>query len=146
MKQVSEKPITTAQIKKIHVLLQHAGLMESKENLVHHISECRVRSVKHLSCEEARKLIENLVWFVEDKNNRKRIVFNAIWGIAWEMGIIYGETDDDFQMNLAKMNMFCRQRGTVKKNLSDMDLIELNKTLRQFKAMQTKFKNKINNK
>ena len=41
-------------------------------------------------------------------------------------------------MNIAKINMFCRERGTVKKNISEMNLTELKKTKRQFEAILDK--------
>ena len=34
--------------------------------------------------------------------------------------------------------MFCRERGTVKKNISEMNLTELKKTKRQFEAILDK--------
>jgi len=70
--------------------------------------------------------------------------YTAIWKIAWEMGIIYGNTEDDYQMNKAKLNKFCRERGTVKKNLNEMILPEMQKTHRQFEAMYSKYKSKNN--
>ena len=152
MKQVSEKPITTAQIKKIHVLLNAKGLMDEKRTLVSSISNGRTESSKELTLKEAGSLIsflsennansyqqhdnsayllkrlEELI--IENENLKQDIkdlkkdtdetttadrcsILNIIWEIAWKIG----ETNDDYQMNIAKLNMFCRQRGTVKKNI-----------------------------
>ena len=41
-------------------------------------------------------------------------------------------------MNIAKINKFCRERGTVKKNISEMNLTELRKTKKQFEAILDK--------
>jgi hypothetical protein len=67
---------------------------------------------------------------------------HAIWKLAWKMGIIYGDSQEDYEMNRAKLNLFCKERGTVKKNLTQMNIIELRKTHKQFEAMFTKFTNK----
>ena len=137
----NKNSITTAQIKKIHVLLQQKGLMEEKETMVYSISGKRTTSTKELTLQEAKRLIDFLLNEAKEIENGKKRIYNVIWHIAWEMGIIYGNTDDDYQMNRAKLNMFCRQRGTVKKNLSEMNLIELKSTHRQFEAMFKKYSN-----
>ena len=141
MKTIVEKPVTPAQIKKVHVLLHLKGLMEEKESLVKSLTSGRTCSTKELTLSEAKYMISFLSGQGDVLAESKLNVYKAIWKIAWIMGIIYGETDDDCQMNKAKLNMFCRQRGTVKKNLSEMDIYELKKTHRQFKAMYQKHLN-----
>lgn len=132
------KPVTTAQIKKIHVLLQQKGVVDEKQTMVYSISNGRTESTKELTCREAKQLIDFLISENPEEDNKIKAIYRAIWKLAWEMEIIYGTTDDDYQMNKAKLNMFCRQRGTVKKSLFDMDLPELKKTHRQFEAMYKK--------
>lgn len=141
MKTQVSKPITPAQIKKIHVLLGQKGLMDEKKTMVHSISQGRVESTKDLTFTEAKRFIDFLMTDNKEMNDKKKIIYRAIWNIAWRMGIIYGESEDDYLMNRAKLNMFCRQRGTIKKNLSDMNLIELKQTHRQFEAMIKKHLN-----
>jgi len=136
------KPITKEQIKKIHVLLQQKGLIEDKTTLIGAYSDGRTESTKELTLQEAQNLISFLLAENAEVTIRCTKVFRAIYNLAWEMGIIYGETEDDYQMNRAKLNMFCRQRGTVKKNISEMNLPEMQKTKRQFEAMYRKFKQK----
>ena len=142
MKTQENKPITTAQIKKIHTLLNQQGLLDEKPTLVYSISEGRTQSTKELTVNEGKRLITFLL--NDDNVNESKCVavFRAIYRLAWDMDIIYGKTTDDYHMNVAKLNMFCRKRGTVKKNLSQMNLTELRKTQRQFEAMYSKHKNK----
>jgi len=142
MKTQENKPITTAQIKKIHTLLNQQGLLDEKPTLVYSISEGRTQSTKELTVNEGKRLITFLL--NDDNVNESKCVavFRAIYRLAWDMDIIYGKTTDDYHMNVAKLNMFCRERGTVKKNLSQMNLTELRKTQRQFEAMYSKHKNK----
>ncbi len=57
----------------------------------------------------------------------------------------YGDTYEDKMMNIAVINKFCRERGTVKKNIKEMDLKELRKTKKQFEAMlQNNTKSAVN--
>lgn len=133
-------PVSPAQIKKIHVLLQQKGLMEEKATMVHSMSEGRTQSTKELSCCEAKRLIAFLMDENAEIQMKMKNIYLAIWKLAWETGIIYGETDDDYQMNKAKLNIFCRTRGSVKKNLTEMNLSELQKIHRQFEAIYNKYK------
>jgi len=143
MKTKEAKPVSTAQIKKIHVLLNQKGLIGQKETMVNSVSEGRTQSTKELTFNEARELIIFLSEKGDESENRRKI-FEAVWGIAWKMGIIYGDTEEDYQMNRAKLNLFCRQRGSVKKNIPEMNLFELKKIHRQFEAMYKKYEAKKN--
>jgi len=138
------KPVTTAQIKKIHVLLNQKGLMDEKETIVNAMSDGRTVSTKELTLSEAKRVISFLMNENAEIQIKLRNEYTAIWKIAWEMGIIYGNTEDDYQMNKAKLNKFCRERGTVKKNLNEMILPEMQKTHRQFEVMYSKYKSKNN--
>lgn len=144
MKTNNTKSVTTAQIKKIHVLLNERGLMDEKRNFIYQVSNGRTFSTKELTANEARYLISFLLG-EEDESKKLQAVFRAIYFLAFKMEIIYGETDEDYHMNIAKLNMFCRQRGSVKKNLTEQNIIEMRKTHRQFEAMYNKNK-KSNNK
>lgn len=134
------KPVTTAQIKKIYVLLQQKGLMDEKETMINSVSDGRTQSTKELTCNEAKRLISFLLDENAEIKRKMEKHVDAIWDLAWEMGIIYGKTQDDFEMNIAKLNKFCRQRGAVKKNFTAMTLPELQKIHRQFEAMYRKYK------
>lgn len=131
------KPISTAQIRLVHVLLQQQDLMEQKETIVNAISNGRTSSTKDLTSAEAKYLIDFLKG-KEVENEKRKAVFRAVYGLAWKIDMIYGNTDDDYQMNIAKLNVFCRERGTVKKNLTEQTLAEMRKTQRQFEAMYRK--------
>lgn len=137
MKTKEYKPITTAQIKKIHTLLGQRGLLDEKRTLIHSFSNGRTDSTKELTIDEAGQMINYLMGTNGDTEKRKEM-YRVIYGLAFSMDIIYGDTDDDYHMNVAKLNVFCRERGTVKKNLTEQSLTELNKTHRQFRAMLKK--------
>jgi hypothetical protein len=67
-----------------------------------------------------------------DPNERLK---NSIFSLAYRAGIIYGDTPEDKKMNTAKLNMFLREKGAVKKELNQMTRDDLVKTHRQFEAI-----------
>jgi len=138
-----EKSVTAAQIKKIHILLRERNLMDKKEKLLLEFSDEWAVSTKDLTRVEAKRLITFLTKELDEIEGKMKGLANSIWKIAWDMGIIYGNTEDDRKMNIAKLNMFCRQRGTVKRNLTEQSFGELKKTHRQFKAMYNKHIKKV---
>lgn len=138
MKTTECQPITTAQIKKIHTLLNKQGLLDEKRTIVYSVTSGRTDSTKELTLNEAKQLI-NLLLDNDNSQEKRQQVFKAIYGLAWKMEIVYGTTDEDYQMNLAKLNVFCRERGTVKKNLTEQTLKEMYRTRRQFEAMYSKY-------
>ena len=130
---------TPAQIKAIHAILNKHGLLDHKAEYVSAITNGRTESTKDLTRREVREFFSI---FEDDSQTeaRRNAIYTAIWKIAWNMGIIYGISKEDYEMNKAKLNTFCKERGTVKKNITQMNLAELNKTRRQFEAMYRRFK------
>jgi len=121
---------TKPQIAKIHVLLSNLGITEHKAEIVYNLSNGRTDSTKGLYIDEARRLIKSLSEY-DPKERHKSLIFS----LAYQAGIIYGSTPADKKMNTAKLNMFIRERGAVKKELNDMSYPELVKIHRQFEAI-----------
>ena len=135
--------ITSAQIKKIHTMFSLLEIeKESKKRMILSLTDKRTISVKNLTFEEAKYLISYLDKksgeFKTDLMRQCRKEVASIYHISYLIGMCYGDTEDDKLMNIAKINMFCRERGTVKKNISEMNLTELKKTKRQFEAILDK--------
>lgn len=124
------KYANVAQIQKLHVLLNKLGIIDEKQQIVYNTTEGRTTSSKELSFDEARQLIMSLSEY-DPKERIKSLVFS----LAYKAGIIYGSTDTDKKINTAKLNLFIREKGTIKKNLNEMDYSELIKTHRQFEAI-----------
>lgn len=122
--------VTPNQIQKIHVLLNKLGLIEEKRNLVSQITDGRTQSTKELSCAEAAHFITILAQY--DPTEKQR---GLIFSLAYKAGIIYGDSQEDKKMNAAKLNLFLKERGAVKKALNEMTYSELVTTHRQFKAI-----------
>ena len=132
---------TKPQIAKIHVLLSNLGITEQKIEIVYNLTNGRTQSTKDLTIDEARRLITSLAEY--DPCERQK---SLIFSLAYQAGIIYGSTTDDKKMNTAKLNMFLKERGAVKKELNAMNFSELVKTHRQFEAMVKNVKKTSDNK
>lgn len=127
------RTITTPQLKKIHILLRQLGLMERKPEIIHGFTDGRTESSREMTLLEAKALIEWLEGSQERKNMLRRI-----WHLAYEIGIILPGDRDETAMNAAKLDIFCKERGTVKKNISEQSVKELKRTAKQFEAMYGK--------
>ncbi len=137
MEKGGSKPISAAQLKKIHAMFTRMGIApEDKRNIVYSFTGGRTVSTKDLTLEEARILINRLSDYDKETYGKEcRKVLSAIYKLSFDIGMSYGETEADRLMNYAKISKFCRERGTVKKNISEMNLHELKQTKKQFEAM-----------
>lgn len=138
------KPISPAQLKKIQTMFTRIGFdKEDKVDTISRLTGGRATSTKDITFDEAIRLINHLSGKVEPQKTAKkkedeeeaRKIVGCIYRIACETGMCYGDTLEDKKMNIAKINKFCRERGTVKKNITEMSLAELRKTRKQFEAM-----------
>jgi hypothetical protein len=139
------KPITPAQLKKIHVLLNQMGRMEYKSDMVHSLTDGRATSTKDLTMNEAKAFIEYLAQFDGNDRMRKKVI-----ALAYETEIIYGNSPEDKLMNYAKLDQFLIKRGAVKKKLNLLTRDELLKVCSQMEAMlkntkQSKFNKHLKN-
>ncbi|NBH90339.1 MULTISPECIES: hypothetical protein [Bacteroidales] len=132
-------PPPPKQLKMIHTLLSKFGLAGQKENIVLGFSDGRTDSCRDLTMTEAKQLINYLL-----HTDEKKRMIKSIWHLAYKMGIIYGDSFEDNKMNAATLNLFCKSRGTVKKDIDKQELSELKKTHRQFEGMYKSYLNKQN--
>lgn len=134
-----ETQITPAQIRKIQTLFTRLGFgRDDKKEIILRLTRNRASSTKDITKTEAMYLIDYLEGNDEPKKVYKEKCLaevKSIYRLSYEIGMCYGETYEDKMMNIAVINKFCRERGTVKKNIKEMDLKELRKTKKQFEAM-----------
>lgn len=140
MKLSNSKPLSPAQLKKIHTMFGKLGIeQEDKQGIISSLTNGRATSTKDITFDEAKYLINYLVGQAEPDmvayQEQCRKVVGQIYRLSYEIGMSYGDTPEDKLMNCAKINKFCRERGTVKKNVNEMNLQELKKTHKQFEAM-----------
>ena len=122
--------VTNAQLSKLHVLLTQLKIMDQKAALVFQFTNYRETSSKEMTKDEATELIRHLSRYDSSDKMRKKV-----FALAYEAGIIWGDTWQDKKMNAAKLNLFLLDRGTVKKELGKMNKEELIKTVSQFQLI-----------
>lgn len=136
--------ISKAQITKIQTMLSRLGFSaEDRSELISTLTHNRTSSTKDLTSKEATYLINYLNGRISPKSVQEQQEYQeqcknevaAIYRLSYMVGMSYGDTWADKMMNIAKINRFCRERGTVKKNITEMTLPELKKTRKQFEAM-----------
>lgn len=124
------KYATKPQVQKINILLGQLGLKEQKAEIVNNFTCGRTEHSSQMSIDEARTLLMRLAEY-SPVERMKSLIFS----LAYQSGIIYGNTPDDKKMNAAKLNLFLKERGAVKKELNQMDYAELVKVHRQFEGV-----------
>ncbi|MEP7317117.1 MAG: hypothetical protein ABI921_00190 [Panacibacter sp.] len=122
--------ITKAQLQKLHVLLNQFGLIDEKANIIHSITNGRTKSSRELTKDEAGNLLSQL-----SKNDPADRMRGKIFALAYEAGIIWGESAEDKRMNSIKLRAFIKEKGTVKKELNRMTNTELVKVVSQFEQI-----------
>ena len=140
MEPCNKKLLSPAQLKKIQTMFAKLGFEpEDKQGIISSLTKGRVTSTKDITFEEAKVLINYLMGKTDQKKEAYqaecRDIVRQIYHLSYEVGMSYGDTPEDKLMNCAKINKFCRERGTVKKNITEMNLTEIKKTKKQFEAM-----------
>lgn len=137
------KKVSSSQIIMIRSAIAKQGIEELKDEMVYEFSNGRTTSTKELHMHEAITLIQHL-----NGQNPLEKMRKKVFKLAYIAGIIYGETDEDKKMNSAKLDMFLRERGAVKKNLNQLKYFELQKVVNQFEQIvkhteQSKFNKNV---
>ena len=92
--------ITKGQWKMLHTLLNMRRYsMESKRMSIYNFTSGRTTSSREMTTEEAADFIRSLDVSESVKRMRKKV-----WALACEAGILYGNMEPDFRINVAKMN------------------------------------------
>jgi len=130
-----QQQITTAQLRKLNFLISKLNLQEQKAALINSTSRQRTQSSKELTKAEAIWLISKLDEKFNETKQTNEPMIRKIFALAYDAEIIYGGSEEDKKMNTAKLNQFVKERGTVKKELKEMNSSELLKTINQFKQI-----------
>ena len=129
------------QNRKLHLLLNKAGLMEEKPELVSFYTNGRTSSSRELSFQEAEKLIRYLESITQGKTAptpadkadkmRKKVI-----SVCYELGWIEpSDEPEERRINMAVIDSFLKQRGYLKKPLNDFTEKELPRLVTQFKQI-----------
>lgn len=144
MKQTKGKPATPQQIKALHALFRRMGYeADERHAFISRFTEGRTDSTSGLTMSEAHRLLGTL----NEKDNaaareEARRVCRQIYSLSFRISCLNrgfaGDTPEDFEMNKAKISLFCRTRTRFRKPLTMMTLAELKEVKRQLEAMARK--------
>jgi hypothetical protein len=129
--------ITVTQIKAIHALLNRAGLMDDKKDLVRMYSGGNTESVKNMMYHEARELLSHLNSFVpppeltkeqrDGDRMRKRLISMA-HELRWHK-------QGSLKIDINRIDRWCIKYGYLHKRFQEYSNKELPGLITQFENM-----------
>ena len=144
MRTTVNKPITAQQVKALHATFRQLGMDdENRHNFISHFTQGRTSSTKELTMDEARKLLDDLGKDHRETYQREaKQVCKQIYALSFQISFLNkgfdNGTAEEFEMNKAKINMFCRNNTRFHKNLTEMTLAELKEVKKQMEAIARK--------
>lgn len=154
MRTTQGKPITPAQMKALHATFRSKGFdEEERHGFISQFTEGRASSTKELTFNEARLMLERMNESSARQEERRRKAqeeaknqVKAIFHLSFEISFLNkgftNDTEEDFEMNKAKLNMFARNKSASHNNVTEMSLPELKAFKKQLEAIAYNEKNK----
>lgn len=147
MKTTDNKPVTAAQLKALHVTFHKLGMDDdARHDCIHSFTSGRTISSKGLTMTEARLLLSRLNQ--EDEQVRKmmlaeaRTLCRSIYFLASQISFLNKDyptdTQEDFEMNKAKIDVWARKYSRFHKNVNQMNVAELKEVKKQLEAIARK--------
>ena len=141
---MKDKRITPQQIKALHVQFRRMGFDdEDRHRFISDYTGGRTDSTAALTMNEARTLLNRILKDESERLKRAaRTTVRQIFALSFRISFLnkgYGnDTPEDYEMNKAKINKFCKTRTKFRKPLTEMTLEELKDVKRQFEALARK--------
>lgn len=138
------RKITPQQIKALHAQFRRMGFNdEDRHGFISQFTEGRTDSTAGLTKEEAGLLLTRLNREETDRIRKEaRSLVKQIFSLSFRISFLNkdfpNDTPEDFEMNKAKINVFCRTRSKFRKPITEMTLEELKEVKRQFEALARK--------
>lgn len=150
-----DRPISPGQLKALHATFRSKGFdEEERHEFICRFTDGRVSSTKELTFNEARLMLERLNESDRKKKEREKAEalkqVRAIFKLSFEISFLNkgfsNDTEEEFEMNKAKLNMFARSKSASHKNVTEMSLNELKAFKKQLEAIAYNENNKSKNK
>lgn len=147
MKTTQGKPITPQQLRALHACFRSMGFDDDdRHGYLYQYTAGRVSSTKELTFEEARNLLSSLLKKRQCNTDKKaKSLCKSIYALSFRISFLNknysSDTEDEFRMNVAKINMFCRARSRFRKNMTQMDVAELEAVKKQLEKIANKENN-----
>lgn len=143
MKNITNKPITPQQLKALHATFHRIGMdEEARHGCIYDFTSGRTESSRELTMDEARQLLERLNP-MDDKARaieaaEARSVFRDIYRLSFLIPQLNkgftSDSEEDYRMNVAKLNIWARRYSKARKDVTAMRLWELQETKKQLEA------------
>lgn len=153
MKTIANKPITPGQMKALHITFHNLGMDDdARHGCIYSFTSGRTSSSKELTMDEARLLISRLKG--EDEQMRKmlleeaRALLRSIYHLSTQISFLNKDfptdTQEDFEMNKAKIDVWARKYSRFHKNIRQMNVEELRQVKKQLEAIARKENDRAN--
>lgn len=152
MRTTKDKTISPQQMKALHATFHRIGMdADARHECISAFTDGRTQSSKELSFDEARRLLASLNEDqVEIARKEAKKLVKAIFGLSFQISFLNkgfaNDTQEEFEMNKAKLNMFARNKSASHKNVTEMYLSELKAFKKQLEAIAHNENNKSKNK
>lgn len=143
MRTTKDKPITPQQLKALHATFHRIGMDDdARHECIASFTSGRTASSKYLTMNEARLLLSRLNQ--DDEQVRKvmlaesRSVFRDIYRLSFLIPQLNqgftSDSEEEYRMNVAKLNIWARKYSKARKDVTAMKLWELQDTKKQLEA------------
>lgn len=143
MKITTNKPITPGQLKALHATFHELRMdSDARHGCIYAFTSGRTESSKELTMEEARQLLSKLKP-MDDKarelqQEQARMVFRDIYRLSFLIPQLNrgfsSDNEEEYRMNVAKLNIWARKYTKARKDVTSMTLWELQETKKQLEA------------
>ena len=154
MKTDKGRPISGQQVKAWHAACQRIGMDDdARHGCIYEFTSGRTVSSRELTMHEARQLLERLN--PPDEKTRAmqlaeaKSVFRDIYRLSFMIPQLNqgftSDNEDEYRMNVAKLNMWARKYSKARKDVTAMKLWELQDTKKQLEAWMRREEKKQKN-
>lgn len=143
MKTIKDKFITPGQMKALHATFNRLRMdVDARHDCIYSFTGGRTQSSKDLTIREAQQLLEKLNP-MDDKaremqNREARMVFRDIYRLSFLIPQLNqgftSDNEEEYRMNVAKLNVWARKYTKARKDVTRMALWELQETKKQLEA------------
>lgn len=147
MRTTKDNPVTPAQLKALHATFHKLGMDDdARHECIASFTSGRTASTKYLTMNEARLLLSRLNQ--DDEQMRKmlleeaRTLCRSIYYLASRISFLNknypSDTEEDREMNKAKVDIWARKYSKFRKNIRQMNVGELREVKKQLEAIARK--------
>nr|DAO50159.1 MAG TPA: Protein of unknown function (DUF1018) [Caudoviricetes sp.] len=143
MKTVTNKPISAQQLKALHATFHRIGMDdEARHSCIYEFTSGRTQSSRELTMHEAQQLLERLnptddktrAMQLEEARNVFRDIYHLSFLIPQLNQGFTSDSEEEYRMNVAKLNIWARKYSKARKDVTAMKLWELQDTKKQLEA------------